>query len=62
MTAKPKGDAASKQDGPLKVPFEFDDAIRCTMKVKPPAEGWSKYEAKLRKTKTRSTQRKNKTD
>lgn len=62
MTAKPKGEATSKQDGPVKVPFEFDSAIRRAMKVKPPAEGWSKYEAKLRKAKARSAQRRSKTD
>lgn len=38
MSAKPK------REGPLKVPFAFDDAIRRAMGVKPPPEGWKEYE------------------
>lgn len=61
MRSKPKAEAKIKQDGPLKVPFEFDDAIRRAMTVKPPEEGWPQYEANLRRAKARAAQRK-KTD
>ncbi len=51
MTAK-----AKSREGPLKIPMKFDDAIERALQVKPPAEGWSEYEKKLkrqRKTKRR---------
>ncbi|MCB1883654.1 MAG: hypothetical protein KDG89_06620 [Geminicoccaceae bacterium] len=38
MTSKPK------RDGPLKVPFAFDDAMQRALKVKPPIGGWKAFE------------------
>ena len=29
---------------PLKIPLNFDDAIKGALKVKPPPEGWAEYE------------------
>lgn len=31
---------------PLKIPVNFDDAIKGALRVKPPPEGWAKYERK----------------
>ena len=39
----------SSQEGPLKVDRPFDDAIGRALTVKPPAGGWSAYEASLKK-------------
>lgn len=36
------------RDGPLKVPQNFDNAIRLALVVKPPAEGWAAYERRLK--------------
>jgi hypothetical protein len=30
-----------KREGSVRVPFEFDDAIRRALQVKPPVEGWT---------------------
>ena len=49
MKAKPK----RKREGPLKVPFQYDDAIKRTLQVLPPPEGWAEYEAKLRRRQQR---------
>ena len=39
--------AKARCDEPLKVPLEFDEAMRRAEQVKPPAEGWTKYMKKL---------------
>ena len=39
--------AKSTRDERLKIPLEFDEAIRRAEQVKPPAEGWIKYMKKL---------------
>ena len=54
MKAKP----SRKREGPLKVPHQFDDAIRRVLQVSPPPEGWAGYEAKL--TRRQQRQRKKK--
>lgn len=43
-----------KREGPLRIAMKFDEAIKRALTVKPPPEGWTKYEAELK----RSTQRK----
>lgn len=44
MTPKRK----PKQEGPLSIPLDFDEAMRRAMKVKPPPEGWAEHERRLR--------------
>ena len=39
--------AKTKCDEPLKVPLEFDEAMRRAVQVKPPTVGWTKYVKKL---------------
>ena len=39
--------AKATRDEPLKVPLEFDEAIKRAVTVKPPHEGWTKYVKKL---------------
>lgn len=50
-TAKPK--PKGKNEGPLSVPVEFDEAIRRAMQVKPPPEGWPEYERSIRQQRTK---------
>ena len=38
----------SKRESALRIPMEFDDAIKLAIKVKPPAEGWAAHEASLK--------------
>ena len=45
MERRKKGSRGT-HEGPLHVPFQFDDAIRRVLKVKPPPEGWKEYERK----------------
>lgn len=33
----------ARRDEPVKVPLDFDEAMRRAVKIKPPAEGWTKY-------------------
>jgi hypothetical protein len=40
------------REPPLKIPMDFDKAIGTALSVKPPPEGWSEYEAKLKRRKT----------
>lgn len=47
----------AKSDEPLKVPFEFDEAMRRAEQVKPPAEGWTKYMKKLMRKQKRQHQK-----
>jgi hypothetical protein len=44
-----KGKTKSKREGPLSVPMKFDEAIKRALGVKPPPEGWSEYEKKLKR-------------
>ena len=46
------------REGPLSVPLPFDEAIKRALQVKPPPEGWSEYEAKLRRKRQQARQRK----
>ena len=42
---KPK----AKREGPVSVPFDFDEAMRRALqKFKPPPEGWAEHERRLR--------------
>ena len=49
--------AKAKCDEPLKVPLEFDEAMRRAAQVKPPAEGWTKYMKKLMREQKRQRQK-----
>ncbi len=49
-----------KREGPLKINMPFDEAIGRALKVKPPPEGWAKYEAKLKREKALAHARKRK--
>jgi hypothetical protein len=40
-----------KNEGPLRVPLKFDDAIKRALSVRPPPEGWEQYEKNLRAAK-----------
>jgi hypothetical protein len=40
-----------KREPAVSVQLPFDEAMRRVMSVKPPPEGWRKYEANLRKKK-----------
>lgn len=51
MTDKPK------REGPVKVPVPFDEAIKDVLSVKPPAEGWPAYEAKLKQERLRKVKK-----
>lgn len=37
-----------KHEGPLKINMKFDDAIKLSLAVKPPSEGWAEYEKRLK--------------
>ena len=37
-----------KRQGPLKIPVKFDEAIKLSLRVPPPPEGWVEYEKRLR--------------
>ena len=37
----------------LKIPMRFDEAMKRTMQVKPPPEGWAEYEKKLKRDRKR---------
>ena len=41
------------REGRLSVPFDFDEAIRRALQVKPPVEGWAKHERRLRQKRKR---------
>ena len=45
------------RDEPLKVPFEFDEAMRRSVQVKSPPEGWTKYVKKLMRVQKRQRQK-----
>ena len=45
--------AKAKHKEPIKVPLEFDEAMRRAVKVKPPSEGWTKYVKKLMRERRR---------
>ena len=49
--------AKAKCDEPLKVPLEFDEAMRRAEQVKPPAQGWTKYMKKLMREQKRRRQK-----
>lgn len=49
--------AKAKCDEPLKVPLEFDDAMRHAVQVKPPPAGWTKYVKKLMRDQKRQRQK-----
>ena len=49
MKPKPK----ARHQWPLRVPMDFDEAIRRALTVKPPAEGWAEDEKKHAKTRKR---------
>lgn len=53
MKAKPK----LKREAPLKILLNFDDAISRAVKVKPPSEGWPKYEAKMKRRRQKRRQK-----
>lgn len=53
MKTKPQ----STREGPLKIPFKFDDANKRALKVKPPPEGWAEYEKKLKRGRKRQRQK-----
>jgi hypothetical protein len=44
----------AKREGPLHIPVPFDDAIKRALAVKPPPEGWAKYEKRLKREKARA--------
>jgi hypothetical protein len=48
MTAKSKAN-----EGPIRIPMKFDDAIKRALSVKPPAQGWAAYEKKIKKNRKR---------
>lgn len=41
--------AKLKREGSLRIPIPFDEAMKLTVKVKPPPEGWAAYEKSLKK-------------
>jgi hypothetical protein len=52
MTAK------AKHDPPLKIPMEFDEAMKRAIQVRPPEGGWKKYEKKLKRARKRRRSKK----
>jgi len=48
----------SVNEGPIKIPMKFDDAIKRALSVKPPPEGWDEYEKKLKKERKKRRQKK----
>jgi hypothetical protein len=38
----------AKREGSLSIPMKFDEAIKRTIAVKPPLEGWTEYEKRVR--------------
>ena len=49
MTAQWK----ANQEEPVKIPLEFDDAMKRALAVKPPPGGWVKCEKKLKRDRER---------
>ena len=41
------------QDQPLRILQNFDEAIKRTLRVKPPKGGWAEYEKKLKQRRQR---------
>jgi len=53
--------AEPKREGPLKIPMKFDDAIKRALTVRPPKGGWAKYEARLKKNRSKVRKSKSRT-
>jgi hypothetical protein len=47
-----------KREGPLSVPFDFDEAMRRAVKVKPPPEGWAEHERRAKQERMREKRQK----
>ncbi len=43
----------SKHNEPVKVPLEFDEAMRRAVQVKPPPKSWTKYVKSLKQASKR---------
>jgi hypothetical protein len=46
------------REGPVKIAMTFDEAIKRTLQVKPPREGWAQYGKKPKKERKRKRQKK----